>query len=96
MENLCFLKVNSPSSLGDYKRISLLGCLLKLIAKVLTDRLAKVMNMVITVSQSIFIKERNIIGGVMVANEMVDLTKKNKNCLMLKVNLGKSYASTLS
>jgi hypothetical protein len=81
MENLCFLKVNSPSSLGDYKHISLLGCLLKLIAKVLTDRLAK---------------ERNIIGGVMVANEMVDLTKKNKNFLMLKVDLGKSYASTLS
>jgi hypothetical protein len=50
----------------------------------LSDGLAKVMNMVITVTQSILIKERNIVGGVMVVNEMVDLTKKNNDCLILK------------
>jgi hypothetical protein len=56
---LCFLKVNYPFSLGDYKRISLFGCLFKLIAKMLSDGLAKVKNMVTTVTRSIFIKERN-------------------------------------
>jgi hypothetical protein len=36
-------KVNSPFVLGDFRPISLLGCLYKLIAKVLASRLAKVM-----------------------------------------------------
>jgi hypothetical protein len=37
-------KVHSPFSLGDFRPISLLGCLYKIIAKVLTSRLARVMN----------------------------------------------------
>jgi hypothetical protein len=40
-------KVNSPFSLGDFRPISLLGSLYKLIAKVLASRLAKVMNSLI-------------------------------------------------
>jgi hypothetical protein len=36
-------KVSSPSSLSEFRPISLLGCLYKLIAKVLASRLAKVM-----------------------------------------------------
>jgi hypothetical protein len=40
-------KVSLPFQLGDYRPISLLGCLYKIIAKVLTNRLAKVMNSLI-------------------------------------------------
>jgi hypothetical protein len=37
-------KVNSPLALNDFRPISLLGCLYKLVAKVLANRLAKVMD----------------------------------------------------
>jgi hypothetical protein len=40
-------KVVRPSTLGDFRPISLLGCLYKLIAKVLPARLAKVMDSVV-------------------------------------------------
>ncbi|MCH99194.1 LINE-1 reverse transcriptase like, partial [Trifolium medium] len=49
-------KVNSPSSISDFRPISLLGCLYKLIAKVLAKRLAKVIDLVIASNQSAFIK----------------------------------------
>jgi hypothetical protein len=41
------LKVNSPTSISDFRPISLLGCLYKIIAKVLVNRLAKVMEVLI-------------------------------------------------
>jgi hypothetical protein len=40
-------KVARPSSLGEFRPISLLGCLYKMIAKVLAARLAKVMDTVV-------------------------------------------------
>jgi hypothetical protein len=52
-------KVNSPFTLGDFRPISLLGCLYKLIAKVLAARLAKVMPSLVALNQSAFIKGRN-------------------------------------
>ncbi|MCI25702.1 transposon TX1 putative protein, partial [Trifolium medium] len=54
-------KVNLPFGVGDFRPISLLGCLYKLIAKVLTTRLASVMNTLIAANQSAFIKGRNLV-----------------------------------
>jgi hypothetical protein len=45
-------KVARPSSLGEFRPISLLGCLYKIIAKVLAARLAKVMDSVVATTQS--------------------------------------------
>ncbi|MCH98891.1 LINE-1 reverse transcriptase like, partial [Trifolium medium] len=70
-------KVVCPSSLGEFRPISLLGCLYKLLAKVLAARLAKVMDSVVASTQSAFIKGRNLVDGVMVVNEVVDLAKKS-------------------
>lgn len=42
------LKLPSPSSLGDFRPISLLGSLYKLVAKVLASRLALVMDKLIS------------------------------------------------
>jgi hypothetical protein len=87
-------KVNSPFGLTDFRPISLLGCLYKLIAKVLASRLAKVMNLLITPNQSAFIKERNLVDGVLVVNELVDLAKRQgKECLILKVDFEKACDS---
>ncbi|MCI32863.1 transposon TX1 putative protein, partial [Trifolium medium] len=70
-------KINLPFGLGDYRPISLLGCLYKIMAKVLTNRLAKVMNVLIASNQSAFIKGRNLVDGVLVVNEIVDLAKRS-------------------
>ncbi|KAK2383073.1 hypothetical protein QL285_070563 [Trifolium repens] len=69
-------KVCSPNSISDFRPISLLGCLYKIIAKVLTSRLARVMDTVISSTQSAFIKGRNLVDGVLVVNEVVDWVKK--------------------
>ncbi|WJX68716.1 hypothetical protein P8452_53059 [Trifolium repens] len=75
------LKVHSPQALGDFRPISLLGCLYKLVAKVLAARLARVVGDVIPKSQSAFIKGRQLVDGVVVVNEVVDFAKKSgKEC----------------
>jgi hypothetical protein len=87
-------KVNSPFGLGDFRPISLLGCLYKLIAKVLATRLGHVMNSLIAQNQSVFIKGRNLVDGVVVVNELVDLMKRQKKkCLIFKVDFEKAYDS---
>jgi len=65
-------KVSSPMAMKDYRPISLLGCLYKILAKVLAKRLAGVMNSIISPTQSAFLKGRNLVDGVLVANELVD------------------------
>ncbi|GAU25119.1 hypothetical protein TSUD_274080 [Trifolium subterraneum] len=87
-------KVASPSLIGEFRPISLLGCLYKLIAKVLAGRLAKVMDLVVATTQSAFLVGRNLVDGVLVVNEVVDLAKKSgKPCLILKVDFEKAYDS---
>jgi hypothetical protein len=87
-------KVCSPNSLSDFRHISLLGCLYKIIAKVLTMRLAKVMDTIISPTQSAFIKGRNLVDGVLVVNEVVDWVKKSKEvCIIFKVDFEKAYDS---
>jgi hypothetical protein len=87
-------KVNSPLGLGDFRPISLLRCLYMLVAKVLAARLAKVMNSLVASNQSAFIKGRNLVDGVVVVNEVVDLAKGGgKECLIFKVDFEKAYDS---
>jgi len=50
----------------------MVGCLYKILAKVLANRLSKVVGSVISDSQSTIIKDRQILDGTLIANEMVD------------------------
>jgi len=87
-------KVSSPLELKDSRPISLLGCLYKLLAKVLARRLAFVMNEIISHSESAFLKGRNLVDGVLVVNELVDYAKKwKKEWLIFKVDFEKAYDS---
>jgi hypothetical protein len=87
-------KVQSPQSLGDFRPISLLGCIYKLVAKVLASRLAKVIGDLIPNTQSAFLKGRQLVIGVVVVNEVVDYAKKSgKQCLIFKVDFEKAYDS---
>lgn len=87
-------KVHNPFSLKEFRPISLLGCLYKLLSKVLAARLSSVMKSIISSSQLAFIKGRNLVDEMLVINEVVDYAKRvNRECLILKVDFEKAYNS---
>jgi len=87
-------KVKSPLSLKEFRPISLLGSLYKILAQVLARRLSKVMNSVISKSQSAFVKGRHLVDGVLIVNEVVEVARlRNQECLILKVDFEKAYDS---
>jgi hypothetical protein len=69
-------KVRSPQAVGDFRPISLLGCLYKMVAKVLATRLANVLGDLIPKTQTAFLKGRQLVEGVVVMNEVIDFAKK--------------------
>ena len=80
-------KVESPIGLNDFRPISLVGCICKIIAKVLAARLRNAMHYLIEENQSAFVGGWFLLDGVVVANEVVDDAKKRKKkpvvCLRL-------------
>jgi hypothetical protein len=87
-------KVRPSFGVTDFRPISLLGCLYKLIAKVLTARLSNVMDSLVNSTQSAFIKGRNLVDGVVVVNEVLDVAKKTgRECMVFKVDFEKAYDS---
>jgi len=75
-------KVNVPLLIKEFRPISLLGSLYRLDAKVLNERLSKVMNSVTSKSQLVFLKGRHLLDGVMIVNEVVDLTRKRSGSVL--------------
>jgi len=70
------------------------GSLYKILAKILANRLRSVIGSVISDSQSAFIKGRQILDGILVANELVDEAHRHKKELLLfKVDFAKAYDS---
>jgi len=87
-------KVDNPQRLNDFRPIVLVGCLYKISAKVLANRLRIVMSNVISDSQSAFVKDRQILDDILIANEVVDEAVKMKKYLLLfKVDFEKAYDS---
>ena len=71
-----------------------MGCLYKILAKLLANRLRQVMGTVISDTQSAFVKHRQILDGILVANEVVDEARKlKKELLLFKVDFEKAYDS---
>ncbi|PNX56231.1 cysteine-rich receptor-like protein kinase, partial [Trifolium pratense] len=54
-------KTDSPQRLNDFRPISLVGSLYKILAKVLANRLRQVMGSVISEAQTAFVKNRQIL-----------------------------------
>ncbi|XP_019465331.1 PREDICTED: uncharacterized protein LOC109363522 [Lupinus angustifolius] len=86
-------KTGSPLGLGDYRPISLVGCIYKIISKLLTGRIKKVMHLIISYCQYAFIKGRCIMDGVVIVNEVIDQGKKKNygDCFIFKVDFEKAY-----
>ena len=65
-------KKGGAEDLGEFRPISLLGGLYKLMAKVLANRLKMVLDKVISADQNAFVTERQILDASLIANEVVD------------------------
>jgi len=80
--------------LNDYRPISLVRSLYKVLAKLLANRLKGVISSVVSDSQSAFVRGRQILDGILVANEVVGEAKKlNRDLLLFKIDFEKAYDS---
>jgi len=87
-------KVDSPQRLNDLCPIALVGCMYKILSKVLANRLRLIIGRVVSETQSAFVKDRQILDGILIANEVVDDAKKsNKELMLFKVDFEKAYDS---
>jgi len=87
-------KVDNPQRLNDFRPISLVGSMYKILAKLLANRLRLVLSSVVAETQSAFVKKRQILDGILIANEVVDeATKLKKDLLLFKVDFEKAYDS---
>jgi hypothetical protein len=70
------------------------GSLYKILAKLLANRLRGVIGSVVSESQSAFVKNRQILDIILIANEAVDeACKSKKDLMMFKVDFEKAYDS---
>ncbi|XP_071687671.1 uncharacterized protein [Rutidosis leptorrhynchoides] len=85
---------SDPVTLSDYCPISLIGSFYKIIAKILSNRLRKVIPKLIGSEQSLFLKERYIFDGILIANESIEFLKNHKKqSLIFKVDFEKAFDS---
>ena len=90
---LCLIpkKLNS-CRVKDFRPISLVTSLYKIIAKVLAKRLQMVLGETISQSQGAFVAGRQILDVVLVANEAIeDYRRHNKEGWVVKIDFEKAY-----
>ncbi|GJT10260.1 RNA-directed DNA polymerase, eukaryota [Tanacetum coccineum] len=87
-------KIPDANLVKDFRPISLIGSIYKIIAKILTNRLVCVMGGIVNEVQSAFIEDRQILDGPFILNEMLSWCKKRKKqSLIFKVDFEKAYDS---
>ena len=87
-------KKGGAEELGDFRPISLVGGLYKLLAKVLANRIKNVVGRVVSSDQNAFVMDRQILDASLIANEVIDSwKKKGEKGLICKLDIEKAYDS---
>ncbi|GJZ99256.1 RNA-directed DNA polymerase, eukaryota, reverse transcriptase zinc-binding domain protein [Tanacetum coccineum] len=87
-------KVPDANLVKDFRPISLIGSIYKIIAKILSIRLVKVLGDIVNARAIAFIAERQMLDGPFILNEILQwCTKKKKKTLIFKVDFEKAFDS---
>ena len=87
-------KTKNPGNLGEFRPISLVGAMYKILAKVLANCIRRVMSSIIGDFQMVFVKGRQIIDSFIIAEEIIHKWRKDKEGgLLVKLDFEKAYDS---
>lgn len=87
-------KVKLPKVIKDFRPISLINCSLKILSKILTNRMLRLMDKLVSPNQTGFIKGRKISEGILITNEVVHSIKsEGVKGLILKLDFEKAFDS---
>ena len=85
-------KKGGAEDFKDFRPISLVNSQYKLIAKVLANRLKKVMSKLVNTTQNVVVAGRQILDASLIANEVIDsITKKKEKGILCKLDIEKAY-----
>lgn len=88
-------KTKDPSQVGDLRLISLCNVLVKIITKVMANRLKGLLELVISDTQSAFIPGRLISDNIMISYEVMQYLKRKKygkeGYMAVKLDMSKAY-----
>nr|GEY33681.1 cysteine-rich receptor-like protein kinase [Tanacetum cinerariifolium] len=76
-------KVPNANMVKDFRPISLIGSLYKIIAKILANRLVIVLGTLVNETRSALVADRQILDGPFILNELIQWCKKNKKQAMI-------------
>nr|GEW31611.1 RNA-directed DNA polymerase, eukaryota [Tanacetum cinerariifolium] len=85
-------KVSDAKLVSDFCPISLIGCVHKVVTKVIANRLTDVISDIVSDTQSAFVSGRQILDGPFILGELLQWCKrKNKQSMFFKVDFAKAY-----
>ena len=85
-------KKHAANEIRDFRPISLVRGVYKIIAKVLANRLRLVMGNIISASQNAFVRDRQILDPVLITNECLDSRLKSGLLrLICKLDVEKAF-----
>ncbi|GJW76620.1 RNA-directed DNA polymerase, eukaryota [Tanacetum coccineum] len=87
-------KIADANMVKDFRPISLIGSIYKIVTKILANRIVGVLGVLVDEVQSAFIAERQILDGPFILNEVMQWCKtKRKQAFFFKVDFEKAYDS---
>ena len=85
-------KKSQSHKVSEFRPISLVTSLYKIIAQVLSRRLHKVLHETISSSQGAFVEGRQILDAILIANEVVDEKRRSgEEGIVFKIDFEKAY-----